>query len=228
MTDTHKAKKRPVKPAAATRIVIVDDHELMRDALKGMIDREDDLEVCGEAANEAAAISIINRHGPDLAVIDLSLEDGSGLDLIKQLKTIHPRLRMIVLSMHDEKMYAKRAMNAGAMGFVNKKDPAGTIIEAIRLVLQNKIHLSSLMLERLAHQQVCGGTEKAGMETLSDRELEVFELISLGMSTREIADRLYLSTKTIDTYRQRIKHKLNLKNASELVRHALQWRMHRA
>ena len=225
VNHTAKAKKRTVMPAAVTRIVIVDDHELMREALKGMIDREDDLEVCGEAADEATAIGVVTEHEPDLAVIDLSLDEGSGLDLIKQLKASHPQLRMIVLSMHDEKLYAERAMVAGAMGFVNKKDPAGTIIEAIRRVQKDQMHLSSPMLERLARQRLCGGSKKAGLESLSNRELEVFELISQGLSTREIADRLYLSAKTVDTYRQRIKHKLNLDNASALVHHAMQWRM---
>ncbi len=194
-------------PEAATglrraRILIVADHALVRRGLATVIGDE-----------------------PDLAVIDLSLRNGHGLDLIRQIRARDAGIKMLVLSMHDEKLFAERALRAGALGYINKEEATGKVIDAIRQVLAGKVYVSSAMTERLL-KRATGGEEAEALlpsERLSDRELTVFQMIGQGLATREIAERLHLSVKTIETYREHIKAKLGLKNSAELSRHAAQW-----
>ncbi|MEX0718440.1 MAG: response regulator transcription factor [Planctomycetaceae bacterium] len=212
---THKA-----------RIFIVDDHPVMRRGLSQIIDDLDDMKICGDAAEMNDALRRIEELKPDAVVIDISLGDGNGIELIKQIKAVMPDTRMLVCSMHDESLFAERAMRAGALGYVNKTDDTETFLTALRRVLDGKIHLSQRMTDRML-QQVAGGHDeninRSPIERLSDRELEVFEMIGHGLITKQIAAKLHLSPKTVETYRENIKAKLNLRNGSELTRHAVQW-----
>jgi DNA-binding NarL/FixJ family response regulator len=212
-----------------SRILIVDDHPLVRAGLRSMFDEVPDLEVCAEVSNVREALEVARAREPDLALIDISLEDGSGIELIKRLKVHSPQLKMLVCSMHDESLFAERAINAGARGYVNKHQVTEQILDAVYQVLAGRIYLSERMVER-----VINGFAKrkdastSSIEDLSDRELEVFGLIGQGMSTSKIAERLHLSVKTVETHREKIKRKLQLATGGELVRHAVQWHIEQA
>lgn len=213
-------------PAAqSARILIVDDHPVVRRGLAQLIADEPDMEVFGEAATGAEALKCLDDLQPDVVIVDISLKDSHGIELIKQIKARDDQVKMLVWSMHDESLYAERALRAGAMGYLNKEEPIDRVIEAIRQVLRGHVHLSSKMVEKLLHRAVSGSEphERSNIETLSDRELEVFELIGQGLTTREIAKKLHLSIKTIETYRENVKAKLDLKTGGELTRHAVQW-----
>lgn len=220
---THTATKSSRSKTA--RILIVDDHPIVRDGLIAALSRHPDLQVCGEAATIAEAIQLIDAEQPDLAIIDLSLPDGSGLELIKRIKVRSASTKMLVLSMSDESLYAERVLRAGALGFLHKQEARGKLIDAIRHVLQDKIFVSEAINERLLQQVMVGSQplQQPPITALSDRELEVFELIGKGLGSSEIAKLLHLGIKTIETHRQRIKSKLDLKSGLELVRHATQW-----
>lgn len=208
------------------RILIVDDHPLVRAGLAGLIEPEKDLEICGEAGSTRAALSAVRELDPDLVMVDLSLSDGNGIELIKRLKVHYPALKILVVSMHDESLFAERAINAGALGYVNKHEATEHIVDAIRQVLAGKIYLSANMVERVINgfaKKKDTGT--SSVEDLSDRELEVFGLIGEGLSTSRIAERLHLSVKTVETHREKIKRKLQLATGGELVRHAVQWQL---
>jgi len=207
------------------RILIVDDHPLMRDAFRDLFADERDLEIVGESESIAEAVRLLEQKKPDLLIVDISLEDGNGLELIKQARTLLPDIQIVVVSMHDERLYAERALRAGALGYVSKHEPADVILEGIRRVLSGRIFVSERMQDRLLRRLQEGGEEidRSTVETLSDRELEVFELIGRGLATREIAAKLNLSVKTVDTHRHRIKEKLNIQSGSQLVRHAVRW-----
>lgn len=208
----------------AYRVLIVDDHPITRQGLGQIIRDESEFELCGEAEGSTEALRMINDAQPDLMIIDLSLKDGSGIELIKQIKSSHEKIAILVSSMHDESLFAERALRAGALGYLNKQEAVDDIVEAMRQVLKGKIYLSTRMAERLLNGLTNRGHENASpMESLSDRELEVFELIGQGMSTSEIAKRLHLSVKTIETHRENIKKKLGLENHLDLTRHAMQW-----
>jgi DNA-binding NarL/FixJ family response regulator len=212
-----------------SRILIVDDHPLVRAGLRALIDAEPDLTICGEVGNARDAIEMARDEDPDLALIDISLEDGSGIELIKRLKVHTPELKMLVCSMHDESLFAERAINAGARGYVNKHQVTEQVLDAIRQVLSGRIYLSEKMVERVIN----GFAKKkdgaaSSIEDLSDRELEVFGLIGQGLSTSKIAERLHLSVKTVETHREKIKRKLQLATGGELVRHAVQWHIEQA
>lgn len=227
MTGKRKgptARKRKLEDEPA-RILLIDDHALLRRGLAELIDQEPDMEVCGEAEDAAAALDLVEEETPDLAVIDLSLRDSSGLELIKQIKSRFPDVSLLVLSMHDENLFAERTLRAGAKGYVNKEEPAEKVIEAIREVLAGRIFLSGKMADRILHRLVDrdSGLERSPIDTLSDREFEVLELIGKGLTTRQIAKQLHLSRKTVDTYRDHLKTKLQLKTANELVRYAVAW-----
>jgi DNA-binding NarL/FixJ family response regulator len=214
-----------VKPTPA-RILIVDDHPAVREALALRISKAPDLVVCGEAADEVEALKRFEELKPDLAVIDISLKTGDGLDLIKRIKAKHSRAHILVWSMHSETVYAERALRAGAQGYITKEQATGQIVDAIHHVLTGKVYLSSAMTERLLHRVMGDGAEnldRSPVEALSDRELEVLRLIGKGTKTAEIAHRLHLSVKTIETYRDRIRQKLDLPDGQELVRYAAQW-----
>jgi len=216
--------KRATQPRKA-RILIVDDHPIVRQGLVQMLGHEADMEACGEAESAAEALKAIAAAAPDAAVVDLSLKDSSGLELLKDIRVRYPRLPVLVLSVYDESMYAERALRAGARGYMMKEEAAEKVVTAIRRILAGQIYLSEAMASRLLHLLV-DGRPAAGLspaERLSDRELEVFQLIGQGFGNTEIARRLHLSPKTVETYRGHIKEKLNLSGATELLQHAIQW-----
>jgi DNA-binding NarL/FixJ family response regulator len=211
------------------RILIVDDHPLVRSGFVQLISDEPDLEVCGEAADEAQALQLVAATAPDLVIIDLSLAGGSGIDLIERIKAHYSEVCMLVVSMHDESLFAERVLTAGALGYLNKQEAPSNIIRAIRRVLDGRVYLSDKLTERLL-DGLTGMAKAAGqspMQRLSNRELEVFELIGRGMTTGKIADHLQLSTKTIETHRENIKKKLGLASGQELTRRAMHWLIER-
>jgi len=208
-----------------TRILIVDDHPLVRAGFAQLIGDCPDLEVCGEAGDMAEALKQIDATSPDLAIIDLSLAGGSGLDLIEHIKSRDKKILMLVASMHDETLYAERVLAAGARGYINKQEAQDRIIQAIRQVLGGKVYLSQQMTERLLRGMVDASGEKRDIDSLSNRELQVFELIGQGVTTSQMAGQLNLSTKTIETHQAHIKKKLGLGSAHELTQRAIRWVM---
>jgi DNA-binding NarL/FixJ family response regulator len=215
----------PDNPAAAprARIALVDDHPLVRDGLNARIGAEPDLEVCGEADDPESALALIRERQPDLVIIDVALRHGSGLDLIKTLSALGNGPRILVVSAYDEELFAERMLRAGAHGYVNKQELHGSVLEAIRAVLAGEIYLSAALAQRLASQAVAGRRSTQGLEVLSDRELQIFELIGRGSGTRAIAAQLHLSVHTIESHREHIRAKLNLRNGTELLRRAVLW-----
>jgi DNA-binding NarL/FixJ family response regulator len=223
-------KTQPPPPAPGpsraprTRVLLVDDHPVVRQGIRAVMSQEPDLEVVGEAESAAEALRVIEESRPDLAVVDLSLKDSSGLDLIKDIRIRHPRLLVLVLSMRDEAFYAERALRAGARGYVVKEEGCGVVVEAIRKILKGQIYLSDRLASKMIGAYVGGAAPGASpVERLTDRELEVFELIGRGLPTREIADRLHLSVKTIDAHRENLKRKLGLDSATALLKQAIEW-----
>lgn len=208
-----------------TRVFIVDDHPAVRDGLASRFSAQPDLEVCGEADGVAQALQRIQETEPDVAVVDIQLKDGDGLDLVKRIKSRHESVRILVWSMYPDSLYARRALSAGALGYINKENTTGRIVDAVRRVAEGKIYLSEEISDRVLGRLV-GGTGAAvssPIESLSDRELQVFRLIGEGLSTTRIAERLHLSSHTVDTHRQRIKQKFNIDSASQLARIATRW-----
>ncbi|HPQ53017.1 MAG TPA: response regulator transcription factor [Spirochaetota bacterium] len=211
------------------QIIIIDDHPIVRHGIAQLINMQQDLVVCGEAKDSTEGWDAIKEKDPDLVIVDLSLENASGLDLIKALSARRPDLALLVLSMHDENLYAERAIRSGAMGYVMKQEATETLINAIYQVLKGEIFVSEKIKTRLLQRLLRGepGTsqdeEYSIVVDLTDRELEVFQLIGKGLSTRKIASKLNLSIKTIETHRQNIKQKLNLNDSTELVQQAVQW-----
>ena len=208
-----------------TRIVVVDDHPLMRKGLVMSLDLETDLTVVGQASNAEEAMDVIDKAEPDLLVVDISLPGMSGLELIKQIHAIRPNMKTLVVSRHDESLYAERAIRAGAKGYVMKLEAGEVMVKAVRRVMNGGIYVSEEINERLLLGMASGHETltQSPLEVLSDRELEVFELTGKGFGTRDISDRLHLSVKTVESYRARIKAKLNLNSAAELMQHAVQW-----
>ncbi|HUG68372.1 MAG TPA: response regulator transcription factor [Pirellulaceae bacterium] len=207
------------------RILIVDDHPMMREGLTTQICNAPDLAVCGEADDVAEALRLVSELNPDLVIIDISLKTGHGIDLIKQIRGSHPKMKMLVNSMYDESVYAERSLQAGALGYLNKQTARETLIDAIHIVLAGKTYISPAMTDRILKSRIGGMIEpgKSPIESLSDRELEVLTLIGQGQTTSGIARQLHLSVHTIDTYREKLKLKLNLANSAELNRCAVQW-----
>lgn len=205
------------------RILIVDDHPLVRTGFAQLIGDTPDLEVCGEASDMAEGLKQVEALKPDLAIIDLSLAGGSGLDLIKHIKARDYSTLMLVASMHDETLYAERVLAAGARGYINKQEAQDKIISAIRQVLGGKVYLSERMTERLLAGMVSGSNNKRDIDALSNRELQIFDLIGQGMSVSKMAKHLNLSVKTIETHQTHIKKKLGLSSAHELTHRAIRW-----
>jgi DNA-binding NarL/FixJ family response regulator len=195
-----------------SRVFIVDDHPVVRDGLKNLIEQEEDLVVCGEAADAATALKTIPRTSPDVALVDLSLEHSSGLELVKDIRDQYPELPVIVLSMHDELVYGERAVRSGARGYLMKGESSQRVVSAIRSVLQGEIFLSERLMAQIAP-----------IERLSDRELEVFQMLGQGTSTTAIAEKLNLSVKTVQMYVARAKEKFGVTSARELMREAIRW-----
>ncbi len=209
----------------AARVLIVDDHPLVRRGIASVIDAEPDLRVCAEAESIAEALSRIRAVAPDLVIVDLSLADGSGLELVKRLRAQDAALKILVCSMHDEQLFAPRALAAGANGYIGKEQATEHVVDAVRHVLAGRTWLSEDMTERALSGVSRGAADFARnpMESLSDRELEVFELIGRGYGPSQIAEQIHLSVKTVETHREKIKRKLGLRSGVELVRRALQW-----
>ncbi len=206
------------------KVMVVDDHPLVRQGIATLIAQEPDLEVSDEAASAAEALRAMEQRAPDIALVDLTLKDSSGLELIKDMRIRFPHVQILVLSMRDEGFYAERVLRAGARGYVTKEEGRYRIIEGIRKVLAGQIYLSEKMATKVMGK-IVGGIDPAGssMDELTDRELEVFELIGKGLATREIAGKLSISSKTVDSHREHIKQKLQLETAADLVKHAIQW-----
>lgn len=207
------------------RVLIVDDHPMMREGLAQLIDHESDLCVAGQADTAAQALQAVGTLLPDLALVDISLPDKNGIELIKDLQTLHPKLPVLVVSMHDETLYAERVLRAGARGYIMKQEGGKKLMEAIRQVLGGQIYVSEKMSAKIL--EIFSGRHAAAMksavECLSDREFEVFQLIGQGQATRQIAQHLHLSIKTVEVHRANIKRKLELKSATDLVRYAVRW-----
>ncbi len=221
-----KLNETPVSAGKGQRVMLVEDHPVMREGLAQMINHEPDLSICGQYEDAAQAFAAIPALHPDLAIIDLSLKGSSGLELVKNSRASYPKLRMLVLSMYDESLYAERVLRAGASGYIMKQEATEKILDAVRRVLAGGVYLSEKMGSKLMHQLVGGKPVEGGssLEKLSDRELEVFGLIGQGKGTRQIAEHLRLSVKTIESHRAHIKEKLNLKDANELVHMAIRTR----
>lgn len=216
----HHSQLEPQK----YKILVVDDHPIVRHGLRELVADEPDLEVCGEAEDVSQALQQVEASRPDVVIVDLTLKGGHGLELIQKIKARNAHVKMLVSSMHDESLFAERALRAGAAGYISKQESPEKIIDAMRRVLEGEIYLSSRMATRLLHRISIGDPlDQDPIESLSDRELEVFEMIGQGISTKQIARKLDLSHKTIETHREKIKSKLNLKNSTELTRHATQW-----
>ncbi|MEM1118155.1 MAG: response regulator transcription factor [Bacteroidota bacterium] len=207
-----------------TRILLVDDHPLLRTGLALTLGDEPDFEVVGQAADAEEALDVVERLAPDLVVVDISLPGMGGLELVKHLQSVHPEMRTLVVSRHDEELYAERAVRAGAKGYVSKLQAGEKIVEAVRTVLRGGIYLSEAVKDKMLFGAASGRAPMASpLEVLSDRELEVFEMTGRGVETKEVAERLHLSVKTVESYRARIKTKLGLTNSTELIAHAVRW-----
>lgn len=206
-------------------ILIVDDHPVVRQGLAQLIDQEKDLEVRGHAEDAPQAMRAIKEIQPDMVIVDISLKDTSGMDLVKDMKIRHPDLPILILSMHDESLYAERALRAGAKGYIMKQEATERVITAIRRVLAGEIYVSDSLAAKMVTRIATGvaPSSSSPVESLSDRELEVLRLIGEGHKTRDVADKLHLSVKTIETYRAHIKEKLGFKDGNELFRYAVEW-----
>jgi DNA-binding NarL/FixJ family response regulator len=207
------------------RVLLVDDHPIVRQGLALLIDREADLSVCGEAEGAHSAFHAIETLRPDIVLLDISLSGPDGLEVLKEIRMKSGSLPVLILSMHDESIYAERAMRAGANGYIMKQEATEKVLIAIRRILQGDVYLSDRLTTTMLQQYVRGGahTKSSPLLNLTDRELEVFRLIGEGHGTRQIADELHLSVKTIESYQAHIKEKLALRNARELVQHAIEW-----
>ncbi|MBS0266868.1 MAG: response regulator transcription factor [Planctomycetes bacterium] len=213
--------------ARKARILIVDDHPIVREGLVALLSRQPDFEVVGEAAGAADALRMVKERHPNVVTVDIALADGSGLDLIRRIAELDSEARMLVCSLHDESVYAERALRAGAVGYVNKQDATQTIVQAIQDVLSGRTYLSEGMHQLLV-QRFTTGRKKSnatGVERLSDRELEIYELIGAGRTTTEISQLLHIGEKTVDTHRRRMKEKLGVVNNSQLASDATRWLM---
>jgi len=208
-----------------SKVFLVDDHPLVREHLAALLRSEADLEICGEAADGPTALSLIPRKQPDLVILDISLKKSHGLELLKDLKAVRPELPVLVLSMHDEALYAERALRAGASGYITKEAATVNVLSAIRQVLAGGIYVSDQLAGRLA-RKLAGGARTnpaSAAEVLTDRELEVFEMVGRGIGTRQIADQMRLGIKTVESYKARIKEKLCLTDGTQLLQHAIEW-----
>jgi DNA-binding NarL/FixJ family response regulator len=213
------------QPPEKHRLLIVDDHPLFREGLRQLVSNDPDLDVCGEASDAAEALRLLPELKPDLVVVDISLGGTSGIDLIKSIKETYDDLPVLVISMHDESLYAERSLRAGAMGYLMKHEPGKTVKNAIHKVLRGEMYLSEKMSSAVISKFMRGANEgpASPLEILSNRELEVFRMLGQGKGTRQIAHDLEVTVATVNSFRNRIKEKLHLKTATEVMLHAIQW-----
>jgi len=225
MSPSSRAKPEKSDHPVKTKVFLVDDHPLVREWLTQLIQHESDLSVCGEAEDTPEALTKIEETSPDIVVADISLKTTHGLELVKDLQVRAPSLPVLILSMHDESLYAERVLRAGAKGYITKQEATKKILLAIRKVLAGDIYISEKMSSRMVHKMVLGRAteQKSPIERLTDRELEVFQLIGCGQGTRRIAAELHLGIKTVESYRARIKEKLKLDDGTQLLQQAIQW-----
>src|SRR5579863_1294288 len=223
MNTNSKTENHPVKK----KILVVDDHPIVRQGLALLINREPDLVVCGEAEEATGAMHVLASARPDLLIVDISLNGPDGLDLLKNIRTTHSTLPVLILSMHDELIYAERALRAGANGYIMKQEATEKVLVAVRRILNGEIYVSDRVANKLLQHYINGtGTlRNSTIADLSDRELEVFRLIGEGQGTRQIAEALHLSVKTVESYQAHIKEKLSLRSSRELMQRAIQWNM---
>jgi DNA-binding NarL/FixJ family response regulator len=209
------------------RILVVDDHPIVRQGLALLINQEPDLLVCGEAEEATGAMHVLASAKPDILIVDISLNGPDGIDLLKNIRSSHPTLPVLILSMHDESIYAERALRAGANGYIMKQEATEKVLVALRRILGGEIYVSDHIANKMLKHYITGpGTLRhSSIADLSDRELEVFRLIGEGHGTRQIAEELHLSVKTVESYQAHIKEKLSLRSARELMQHAIQWNM---
>jgi len=218
-------RKQVVTAKQKNRIFIVDDHPIVRKGLTQLINQEPELVVCGEAENAETALELLKKVKPDLAIVDISLRGIDGIELTQLIRARFENIPILVVSMHDESLYAERALRVGARGYIMKQEAIEKMMEAIRKVLRGELYVSERVSANIVKRFVDGKAEGVSSpeELLSDREMEVFQLIGQGFGTRQIADQLHVSVKTVETYRANIKEKLYLKNATELMKHAVHW-----
>jgi DNA-binding NarL/FixJ family response regulator len=218
-------EKTTVPVGQKNKIFIVDDHPIVRKGLAQLINQEPDMVICGEAESAQSALELLKKIKPDLAIVDISLQGIDGIELIKKIKVRDANLPILVVSMHDESLFAERALRVGAKGYIMKQEAIEKMMEAIRRVIKGEVYVSERVSATIVKKFIDGKTESARspVEVLSNRELEVFQLIGQGFGTRQIAQELNVSIKTVESYRANIKEKLNLKNATELLRHAVHW-----
>ena len=225
MKRTSGLRPSPGVQAGKHRVLIVVDHPVTRFGVAALVNQQRDLVVCGEADGPPGAADLVRKLAPDLAIVDLAHGTIGGIELIRQIKILRPTMRVLVISMQDENIYAERALRAGAAGYIMKKQPVDDILTAIRRVLSGELSLSEEMKEKMIHRAVKGSKEQvvSSIDSLTDREMEVFRLLGNGDPTSEIASKLHLSVKTIDSHREHLKRKLGIGNGADLVRHAIQW-----
>jgi DNA-binding NarL/FixJ family response regulator len=205
-------------------VLIVDDHPVVREGLVMNLATQPDLEVCGEAEDLVGALAILTSARPDVAIIDISLKNSSGIELIRRIRERRDAVRILVWSMYPESLYAERALRAGAQGYLNKGQATHDVLEAVRAILQDRVYVSGKLADQLLRQAVGRKSEeRSGIERLSDRELEAFQLLGEGMTTETIAEKMHVSPKTVETFRARIKEKLGIGNLTELIQRAAQW-----
>lgn len=213
-----------ISEKSVKRIVLVDDHPIMRHGLAQLVRAEEGLEVCGDAGSARDGLEVVCRLKPDLAVIDLTLPDKNGLELVKDIRAAHPATQCLVLSMHDETLYGERALRAGARGYVMKEEAADHLITAIHKIIGGGLYVSESLNSRMLEQVTGSARSKAiGMDALTDRELEIFALVGRGVATKNIATQLSISARTVEAHRAHIKEKLGITDGAALVRHAVQW-----
>ena len=223
--DSMSQTRQPSRDPSIKKVLLVDDHPIVREGVKMLIDAEEDLKVCGEAESAAEALTAMADYQPDVAIIDLSLKQSSGLELIKDARIRHPEIQILVLSMRDEGFYAERVLRAGAKGYIAKEEGPARVLDGLRKVLAGEIYVSERIATSVMSRIVDGGAApgKSLVHHLTDRELAVFQLIGSGLATREIAAKLHISPKTVDSHREHIKEKLKLNSANDLLKHAIEW-----
>ena len=217
-------KKQQDSSKNQIKVVVVDDHPIVRQGLSELISQEQDLVVCGQAEDADEAMALLRSNPPDMAIVDIALKESSGMELIKDIRAAYPNILILALSMHDESLYAERALRAVARGYIMKSEATDKVVDALHKIMAGKIYVSEKMAAKIMHKLVGSpDVSESAIDRLSDRELEVFSLIGQGYGTRQIAARLHLSIKTIETYRAHLKEKLNLEDGSELLQNAIRW-----